>query len=640
MNPKSLFNGKNFQLIFFGGKGGVGKTSCAVAYSLTLASSRPGSEFLLVSTDPAHSIDDSLDSFQPPPNLTIRCIEATECLEKFKNKNQGNLKEIALRGTFFDEIDIENILDLSFPGLDELMGFLEIAESAASEKYESIIVDTAPTGHTLRLLEMPKLVGTWLDAIDALLAKYRYMKKLYRGTYQKENIDAFLLNLSESVKQMEALFTSKKKCRFVPVLIPEPLILFETENLISSLRLARFPVSDIIINRICPPTNCPVCSDMRRRQLVCLSDFSKMLSGYRLWGVPLYAEEVGGNLLTDIFWQSANEVDIEQEIDVDRPGKSLFNATVENPAPFPDKNLKFIIFAGKGGVGKTTLACSTACGLAQKYKDREIFLFSTDPAHSLSRCLKKTIGSSPVRISPRLTAMEINAPESYRELKQTYADELEKFLQRFSANMNLTFDQEAMKHLMDLAPPGIDEVMALNLAMEYMAGGQYDLFVLDSAPTGHLLRLLETPELMDRWLKTIFGIFLKYKNIFRLPGLSQKLVGISKHLKILRKTLSDKRRSAIFAVSILTRMALEETVDLVSSCNSIGVNTPVLFLNMAIPNSSCQLCASIYNREQSVRKKFKAFFPKQFQTIIYRHPDPTGIEELENLASLIYKGLG
>ncbi len=637
MDPKSLFDGKTLKLIFFGGKGGVGKTSCAVSYSLAIASSRPESRFLLVSTDPAHSIDDSLDGFRPPPNLTIRRIDAAECLEKFKVENREKLRQIALRGTFFDESDIESILNLSLPGLDELMGFLEIADSASSDEFESIFVDTAPTGHTLRLLEMPKLVGSWLEALDALLAKHRYMKKLFGGAYQKDAIDLFLTELSDSVKRMEALLSNRKKSRFAPVLIPEPLSLFETENLISSLHSARLPISDIVVNRIYPENECPVCSDTRRRQLSCLADFSRMLSEYRLWGIPMYSDEVGGNLLTEGFWQGAYELDIGEKAPFDEPLELPSNAKVENPAPFPVKDLKLIIFAGKGGVGKTTLACSTACGLAKKYEDKEIFLFSTDPAHSISQCLKKTIGSNPVKVSPRLTAMEIDAQKSFRELKQTYADELEKFLGRFSAQMDFAFDQQAMEQLMDLAPPGIDEVMALNMAMEYMAGGQYDLLVLDSAPTGHLLRLLETPEIMDLWLKNIFGIFLKYKNMFRLPGLSKKMVEMSKELKILRETLSNRNKSAIYAVSILTRMALEETCDLISSCKSMGVNTPVLFMNMATPNSPCDLCSSVFKREKTVEKKFGELFPDLFRTVIYRYPDPSGLEKLERLASAIYE---
>ncbi|MDP3182793.1 MAG: ArsA family ATPase, partial [Desulfobaccales bacterium] len=149
------------RLLFFGGKGGVGKTTCAAAAALRLARTRPTDTFLLVSTDPAHSLADSLADFRPPPNLRVLEFSAQECLEAFKARNRGKFAEIAARGTFLDDEDISRFLDLSLPGLDELMAMLEISRWAEAGDYATIIVDTAPTGHTLRLLMMPELIRHW-----------------------------------------------------------------------------------------------------------------------------------------------------------------------------------------------------------------------------------------------------------------------------------------------------------------------------------------------------------------------------------------------------------------------------------------------------------------------------------------------
>ena len=116
--------------------------------------------------------------------------------------------------------------------------------------------------------------------------------------------------------------------------------------------------------------------------------------------------------------------------------------------------------------------------------------------------------------------------------------------------------------MLDLSPPGLDEIIALVRAMEFLEAGRYDIFILDSAPTGHLLRLLELPELIDQWLKTFFGLLLKYKLTFRFPSLSQQLVKISRNLKLLRNLWRDPARAALYAVSILTEMAFQETCDL------------------------------------------------------------------------------
>ena len=123
----SFLKGRQLKLIFYGGKGGVGKTTCAVSHALTLARSRPDEGFLIVSTDPAHSVHDAVWDLGLPPNLEIRELDAAKALEAFNAQHRDKLHEIASRGTFFDETDTDQLLELSLPGLDELMGFLEIA---------------------------------------------------------------------------------------------------------------------------------------------------------------------------------------------------------------------------------------------------------------------------------------------------------------------------------------------------------------------------------------------------------------------------------------------------------------------------------------------------------------------------------
>ncbi|SMC70947.1 arsenite efflux ATP-binding protein ArsA [Desulfocicer vacuolatum DSM 3385] len=638
MTSNHFLNGEMFKLVFFGGKGGVGKTTCAVSHALNLAVSRPEDSFLLVSTDPAHSVNDSISTFHIPSNLEIRELDAAKALDTFKLNHREKLRMIASRGTFFDEPDIDQVLELSLPGLDELMAFLEISQWINSEQYESVIVDTAPTGHTLRLLEMPKLINGWLNALDILLAKHRYMKKIFQGSYKKDDIDVFLLDLANSVKTMEKRFSDKKKCRFVPVFLAEPLSLSETQTLLSRLKKGKFPVTDLIVNRIYPLTDCPVCAGEHHGQIQRLGQFFHTIPDLNIWAVPLYPKEILGDVLTDTFWQgiysvtpslqSANAVSAETRSQID----------VENCAPWPVDDLNLLIFAGKGGVGKTTMACATACGVAENNKNRQVLIFSTDPAHSLSQCFDTPIGPVPVKLTPRLSAVEIDASKDFNALKKAYEDELQNFLTDFSSSLDLTFDQQVMEQLMELAPPGLDEVMALNMAMDFISAGSCDLLILDSAPTGHLIRLLQTPELMDQWLKVIFNLLLKYKNFFRLPKLSVKLIKMSKSLKMLRRILTDPEKSALYAVSILNHMALEETRDLLSACHDMNINVPVVFLNMATHADNCPLCTAVSQRESKIKKQFAADYPDLIQPVIYRNPmELQGIEILKELAANMYE---
>jgi arsenite-transporting ATPase len=505
-----------------------------------------------------------------------------------------------------------------------------------NETYDCIVADTAPTGHTLRLLSMPALIKRWLDALDALLAKHRYMKKLFSGSYRPDDLDKFLSGLAGSVKQMEALLQDPERCCFVPVMLAEALSVTETSRLLEGLKQSKIPVTDIVVNRLYPESVCMVCSDRHIRQMGELGQLEGKISSYSLWGVQQYPEEIRGPAPLEVFWDGLVALNNQPQLNILKiqRGRQSSIINYQSNLPVPEKRL--LVFAGKGGVGKTTLACATAVRMARTFPDKGVFLFSTDPAHSLSDCLRKRIGPEPTELIPGLTAMEIDAQAEFDGLKKKYAAELERFLVALSPGLDLTFDREVMERVMDLSPPGLDEVMALTLAMGFLAEDQYQVFVLDSAPTGHLIRLLETPELIQQWLKTFFNLFLKYKRVFRLPGVSEQMIRISKDLKRLRALLKDFDRSALYAVTILTEMAFQETADLVDACRRMGINVPALFLNLATPASECPLCSALYRNEEQIRKKFERTFPGKSQVLVRYMGETRGMKQIEVLGEALY----
>jgi len=644
-------------LLLFGGKGGVGKTTCAAAAALDLAGRLPS--VLLASTDPAHSLADSLAGLSPPSNLDLIEIDAQERLTAFRERHGQKFEEMARRGTFLDDEDIRRLLDLSFPGLDEVMAFLEVSRWAEGGRYDRILVDTAPTGHTLRLLTMPEFWRRWLQTLDALLAKHRYMKRLYSGFYRRDELDAFLEELAASERRMEGLLQDPARCCFVPVTLAETLSLHETTALVGELERLRVPVGEVVVNRLYPASaaeQCPACAEGRDGQMRRLRDLSGPLARYPLWGVPLHAQEVRGEGPLRAFWGGVERMDtplpspdfgfrisdfgmeaLQSAIRNPQSAIQKANRTplVEGPAGLPSPETRLLFLGGKGGVGKTTLACATAIRLS--LAGRSVLLASTDPAHSLSACLGARVGADPTPVLPGLWAVEIDAGGAFEALKAAYAEELNRFLDSISPNLDLTFDRQVMERIMDLSPPGLDEVMALSRLMGFLAEDRHDCFVLDSAPTGHLIRLLELPGLIDRWLRVVFDLLLKYREVLRAPDLSRRLVEVSKGLKRLRVLLGDRTRSALYAVSILTEMALEETRDLVAACDRVGVGAPALFLNLATPASECPLCSEARRVESRVRRRYREAFPGRPQTLVFRGREPVGVEALERLGRALYR---
>ena len=605
----SFLSDANLMLILFGGKGGVGKTTCAAATALRLAEQSPGGRFLAVSIDPAHSLRDSFAGSSPLPNLDLLEINAEESLIRFKEAHAGHLREIALHGTVLDDGDVTQLLELSMPGLDEIMAFIEIAALVDQGAYACIVVDTAPTGHTLRFLELPQTLRKWVEALDAMLAQHRYMGKLYHGFYRKAAVDVFLENTMASIDRVTALLEDVVRCRFVPVMIPEPLSIQETARLLEALGILGIPVEDIIVNMLFSALNgCSFCTGGRQQQFGHLDQLSAAFSRYALWEIPLQPAEAQGSDNLRAIWDTIRPLPARPQ-----PSSTVISAKprVDFPAELPapavalkaaDAAVSLLLFAGKGGVGKTTLATATAFRLLEPMAGKGILLFSTDPAHSLSDRLGVSVGARETLVCPGLTVLEVDAQAEFDTLKRQYGDEVARFFDSLTSKgvtIDLEFDREVVERILDMSPPGLDEMMALTRVVELMQSAKYGLVILDTAPTGHLIRLLELPGLIQDWLRVFFDILLKYRNVFRLPKMMRFMVETSKRLKALRALLVNSERTHLYAVSVLTQMAFEETCDLVAACRHAGIHVPALFLNLATPPGECPVCRAHSRRKRA-----------------------------------------
>lgn len=636
-NLPRFLESADLRLLLFGGKGGVGKTTCAAAAGVHLAQRSPERRFLLVSVDPAHSLADCLAGSQPPPNLEVLELDAQQGLAEFRRKQGNTLKEIARRGTFLDEEDIARFVDLSLPGLDELIAFLRISDLLMAGSYQTIVVDTAPSGHTLRLLAMPDMMRSWLDALDSLLAKHRYMKRLFRGSYKADDADRFLTDLSQSTNRTQKLLGSPQAC-FVPVFLAEQLSLEETAGLLEQLSRLGARVGPLLCNRLQPADGCRSCQRIAADQQRVLRTHRKLLEGREIWQLPLLAAEVRGvDALAQLWrWASLRQHRAAAAADHGSPREHV-QPQLHEPAPAPAATMRMLLFAGKGGVGKTTLACAAALRLSSGPQRRKVMLISTDPAHSIGHCLEISVGPQPVEVRPGLCALAPDAAAEWRDWQERYRDELHALLDESMPSMDLTFDREVMERLLALCPPGLDEIMALTRVTELLADEPETLLIIDTAPTGHLLRLLEMPELLDGWLKAFFAVLLKYRNILRMPKLSDHLIALSKRLKVLRLLLHDQARAGLYAVAIPTRLSQAETEDLLAACQRMSLTALRLLVNQCTVQSSCELCTARHAAEAEVIAAMRSMASASGVSIIMRADPPIGVDALAALGAQLFQ---
>src|SRR3989338_2785586 len=294
------------KLILFGGKGGVGKTTCASSTGLYLAK---GFKTLLISTDPAHSLSDSLGQeigseikeVKGIKNLSALEISAEKALSKFKIKYETQIRKILDTSTYLDQEDIDSIFSLPIPGIDEVMGFKTIVDLIEQASFEKYIVDTAPTGHALRLLTLPELLDDWIKVMAKMRWKYRYMVETFSGKYNPDEGDDFLLDLKKTVNKIEGLLQSGLACEFIGVTIPEDMAIQETERLVNNLNKFGLKVKQLVVNNVLEflpagqaGRHCEFCRERCKAQEEYIKQIRRKFSNLKTTIIPLQPREIKG----------------------------------------------------------------------------------------------------------------------------------------------------------------------------------------------------------------------------------------------------------------------------------------------------------------------------------------------------------
>ncbi|MFZ2071405.1 MAG: TRC40/GET3/ArsA family transport-energizing ATPase [Halobacteriota archaeon] len=292
----------NTKLILFGGKGGVGKTTNATATAFYL--SNLGKKVLVVSSDPAPSLSDIFAEeiggklTEIKRNLYAMEIDATEYVESFKSKYGGIILDTLSTIMPIEKEALEDIPNEVAPGFDELFA-LDKVLNFMTEDYDAIVWDTAPTGHTLRLLFLPTTIDVYATGVIKLHSRLsgvlNTIKTWFDRDTSKDAILDVLMELKEVAESVKNILSDASRTEFVPVIIPEALALYQTERLKAFLDEQGISIRRMIINGVVPESDCKFCASRRKMQQRYMDELHRRYDGkIKIIEMPLFPDEVKG----------------------------------------------------------------------------------------------------------------------------------------------------------------------------------------------------------------------------------------------------------------------------------------------------------------------------------------------------------
>ena len=563
------------------GKGGVGKTTTAAA--LALRSSQTVGRTLLLTTDPARALPAVLNApvgSEPAalpfaPTLDARLLDAGPLRTRFMERHGDVLRLILDRGTYLDDSDIGPLVDTAMPGSDEIFAALALAELVASpdSPYARIVVDTAPTGHTLRLLHLPRTFRALVALLEAMQDKHRFMVRTLTRAYRADAADAFLREMTALVDALEQTLTDRKRCAAVLVAHPDSVVMEETRRYRTALDDLGIEVAAIVWNA----TSSAADLDTARQYLI----------------PPLSQSPTGVSGLTA--WLDAVAEVRRNAVRGREPGAEAREPRAEAREPRAESREQravdlaglirpLTIVAGKGGVGKTTVAAALALEASREHRT---LVVSTDPAPSLADVLHLEIGDSdtPIADVPLLHARQMDASAAFTRLRDEYRARVDAVFDGLvTSGVNLASDRAIVRDLLALAPPGVDEVYALSVIADALFHDRYERVIVDPAPTGHLLRLLEMPQLALAWCHQLLRLMLKYKDVAGLGESAAEILDFSRKLRALDALLHDPARAGIVLVTLDQPVVLDESARLAVEVRRLQVPLIGVVLNRADAN--------------------------------------------------------
>ncbi len=452
------------RLLFFTGKGGVGKTSLACATAVALADQ--GRNVLLVSTDPASNLGQvfgvTIGEHDPTPipdvpGLFALNINPEAAAQAYRDRIVGPVRDVLPAETIKGmEEQLSGACTTEIAAFDEFTGLLTAGE--ATEKYDHILFDTAPTGHTLRLLQLPTAWSNFLDSNESGASCLGPLSGLEKQRQQYAHAVAELANGDTTT--------------VVLVSRPQKASLAEAERTSRELATLGIVNQQLVINGVMPDNDSddPLAVSLRQREASAIHILPDALASMPMAQVPLQPRNMIGIAALRALVSETPAVETPPQ-SATAPAPELLPPLSELIDAIEADGHGLVMVLGKGGVGKTTVAAAIAVDLAAR--GHAVHLTTTDPAAHLAMTVEANLSNLVVsRIDPQV--------------------EQERYRQHVLETKGKRLDETGRRLLEeDLRSPCTEEIAIFQAFSRIMRESREKFVVVDTAPTGHTLLLLD-----------------------------------------------------------------------------------------------------------------------------------------------------
>lgn len=464
MKKYAIHEVKQQQYLFFTGKGGVGKTSLACATAIAMAGE--GEQVLLISTDPASNLQDvfrqNISQHGTPiadvAGLTVVNLDPVKAANEYRESVVGPYRGVLPDSAIANmEEQLSGSCTVEIAAFNQFSDFLTNAEDA--HKYDHIIFDTAPTGHTLRMLQLPT---AWTSFIKTNKHGASCLGQLSGLEQRKEVYRQAVDNLADG-----------SKTKLILVSRPQRAALKEADRSARELRQLGIANQLLVVNGLMksPDNSDELAAEMYAAQQQALGAMPDTLATMKTLYVPLrsYDMDSVGNIRKMLCANVAGTVSSSESISDYQSLDNLIHT-------IHDTGKRVVFTMGKGGVGKTTVAMHIALGLKQLGDD--VLLTTTDPANHLNAHLAEEAGIEMAIIDEQ-------------KVLETYKDEV-RAKAREAGVTDFSYIEE------DLRSPCTQEIAVFRRFAEIVMQADNKTVVIDTAPTGHALLLLDSTQNYDR----------------------------------------------------------------------------------------------------------------------------------------------